>query len=331
MAICLVGLGSNVGDRQRALDRGVELLGCNPAIRVKAHSRWYQTAAIGGPAGQDPFLNGAALLETSLEPGQLASVLLAIEAELGRQRSQQWAPRTLDLDLLLYNAQIIETPDLVVPHPRMAWRRFVLQPAAEIAPSMLHPRIAWTIGQLWNHLNTALPYVAVTAATAADKAMLARWLVEECNTRKPGTTRLIADPPRPPRLQGHGPDWASRALQGEIEFLDRRAALLAPGAPEWSLTGVLAIGEFWFDEWLAFASLRLPPEDLPILRRHWTALAAGVVRPKLLVHWQTTTDPLARALGQLASRPGLGPVLELKDRDPEQAVRETLAAIDAMG
>ena len=105
---------------------------------------------IGGPAGQEPFLNAAALLETSLPPAELLARLQRIELHLGRTRETRWAARTLDLDLLLYDNLVLNTPYLTLPHPRMAFRRFVLEPAAEVAPEMAHPRLAGPSNACWS-------------------------------------------------------------------------------------------------------------------------------------------------------------------------------------
>jgi pantoate--beta-alanine ligase len=139
MSQALLALGSNLGDRAAALDRAVELLRQVAEITVLRVSKWHETDPVGGPARQGAYLNGAALIETSLEPHALLRELQRIEAELGRIRSERWGPRTIDLDLLLYDALVLDTANLTIPHPRMSQRRFVLAPAAEIAPEMLDP------------------------------------------------------------------------------------------------------------------------------------------------------------------------------------------------
>src|SRR5262245_18860694 len=122
MASALVGLGSNLGDRAPTLDRAIQLIGATQQTRLVKHSRWIGTRPIGQSAGAGEFLNGAALLETTLEPQALLVQLQSIENQLGRQRNDRWGPRTLDLDLLLYDDLIVYSPALALPHPRMSFR-----------------------------------------------------------------------------------------------------------------------------------------------------------------------------------------------------------------
>ena len=144
----LIGLGSNLGDRQAALDGAVAALAATPGILVRKVSTFYETEPVGGPPGQGAYLNAAAVLETSLDPFALLKVLQEIEARFGRVRTVRWGERTLDLDLLLFGDRIIETPELVVPHPRYAARRFVLEPLAEVAPEAVDPVRKRTIREL---------------------------------------------------------------------------------------------------------------------------------------------------------------------------------------
>ena len=110
-------------------------------------SRWYETEPV-GVAAQPPFLNGAAAGETGLSPGALLDAILEIERERGRTRPFAGAPRTLDLDLVLFGDRVLNEPGLVVPHPRFRERRFVLEPLAEIAPAMVDPVTGLTVAGL---------------------------------------------------------------------------------------------------------------------------------------------------------------------------------------
>ena len=150
---CAIGLGSNLGDSISILAGAIDRLQTHPQIKGIAVSSWYQTAPVGPP--QPDYLNGCALLETSLAPLDLLNTLQAIESEFGRVRQEVWGARTLDLDLLLYEDRIIDLPTLQVPHPRMLERAFVLVPLAEIVPNWIEPRSRESIAVLCNKLECA--------------------------------------------------------------------------------------------------------------------------------------------------------------------------------
>ena len=138
MTTAYVGLGANLGDRELALARALELLG--ERVDVTAVSRFRDTAPV-GYADQPRFLNAAARVETELAPRALLEVLLAVERELGRVRegAPRFGPRTIDLDLLLYGDETVDEPGLTVPHPRLHERRFALEPLAELDPGLVVP------------------------------------------------------------------------------------------------------------------------------------------------------------------------------------------------
>jgi 2-amino-4-hydroxy-6-hydroxymethyldihydropteridine diphosphokinase len=134
-----VGLGGNLGDRRANLDRAVKLLRREPGLRVAGVSSFRETDPV-GYVDQPRFLNGAVALETGLGARELLDRLLAIERALGRERTgPRFGPRAIDLDLLLYGAETIDEPGLTVPHPRLAERRFVLEPLAELDPDLALP------------------------------------------------------------------------------------------------------------------------------------------------------------------------------------------------
>ncbi len=144
-----IALGSNQGDRRATLDSAVAHLTHPGRIDVIAVSPFIETRAV-GPGVQGPYLNAAARLECSIGPRELLQALLSIEAAHGRVRrpAERWGPRTLDLDLLLYDDLVIDEPGLTVPHPRMHERTFVLEPLAEIAPDIVHPRLGLRVESL---------------------------------------------------------------------------------------------------------------------------------------------------------------------------------------
>ncbi|MBA4104235.1 MAG: 2-amino-4-hydroxy-6-hydroxymethyldihydropteridine diphosphokinase [Pirellula sp.] len=226
MAHALVALGSNLGDRAKLLNAALIELARLPHTRLIRRSGWFETPPIGGPDGQGAFLNGAALLWTALAPRQLLAELRRTEEQLGRVRGERWGARVIDLDLLLFDQLVIEhrdcSPglrpgvdtrttllqsaarppggaggcngddahdnDLIVPHPRMAFRRFALEPAAAAAPWMVHPTSGWTVQALCEQLTRGENVVAVAAEEASEAAA---W-VERLRTRFGAGPRIVA-------------------------------------------------------------------------------------------------------------------------------------------
>ena len=150
MAEVLLGLGSNLGDPRSNLRQAIQRLASD--CRIQQVSPFYRTEPV-GYHDQDWFLNGAVRAETALEPAALLERIAGIEQTLGRQREVPDGPRTIDIDILLVDDLVVDEPRLAVPHPRMHLRRFVLAPAAEIAPEWVHPILRQTLGALLEELH----------------------------------------------------------------------------------------------------------------------------------------------------------------------------------
>jgi 2-amino-4-hydroxy-6-hydroxymethyldihydropteridine diphosphokinase len=135
----VIALGSNLGERLATINGAIASLDRTPGVLVTRVSSIHETEPVGGPPGQGMCLNAAALIATEFEPLELLRVLQDIETLFGRQRTIHWGERTLDLDLLLFEDRILETPELCLPHPRMRERRFVLEPLLELAPAAVDP------------------------------------------------------------------------------------------------------------------------------------------------------------------------------------------------
>lgn len=146
-----VAFGSNLGDKKKFLDDGIQGLRTTPSCEVEAVSEYLVTEPYGG-VEQDEFLNGVLKLRTLLTPEELLDRLHELEAAANRERIIHWGPRTLDLDILFYDNEIIDTPNLHIPHIDMENRDFVLKPMDEIAPYYRHPVLNKTIHQLLNEL-----------------------------------------------------------------------------------------------------------------------------------------------------------------------------------
>ncbi len=151
MCEVFLGLGSNLGDRARLLDRAVAAL---ESLGKVTRSRWYETAAVGLP-GAPQFLNGVVRLETNLAPDELLRQTREIERRLGRDPLRRAGSRTMDIDILLYGRQVISRPGFEVPHPRLHQRAFVLVPLAELAPNLVHPVLGKTVVELLADVGSA--------------------------------------------------------------------------------------------------------------------------------------------------------------------------------
>lgn len=150
MATAFIGFGSNLGNRIDFCDRAVTLLGLLPHSRLDAVSSLYETEPIEDGAAPGPawFLNGAVQIETNITPKSLLEICREIERALGRDQDNRKGPRTLDLDLLLYDECVLNEPGLIIPHPRLHQRRFVLAPLVELDPDRRHPVIGQRLREL---------------------------------------------------------------------------------------------------------------------------------------------------------------------------------------
>ena len=160
-AHCLIGCGTNEGARREQLNQAIDMLRFMPGVRLVDVSHFLETLPVGGPPGQSPYLNAACLIETTFKPAEVLDMLLAVENTLHRSRETRWGPRTIDLDLLLYDDCVLKTECLQVPHPRMTTRRFVLEPAAAIAADLKHPVAGCTIRELLENISERHLHVAV--------------------------------------------------------------------------------------------------------------------------------------------------------------------------
>lgn len=225
MTSCLLGLGSNLGDSEAALRAAVAEIRALPDVQVVRESALLRTRPIGGPADQPEYVNGAVLVETTIAPLTLLAELQQIENRHGRLRSERWGPRTLDIDLLLYGNDIIETPMLVLPHSRLSFRRFVLEPAAEIAAKMLHPVIGWPVERLLLHLQMASDLLAIVSPSDALRSEVAELLTRERSAESASRPRFETADHHWPRLWS---DWLQMTPRSRTAHSQQTTALKNP-------------------------------------------------------------------------------------------------------
>jgi 2-amino-4-hydroxy-6-hydroxymethyldihydropteridine diphosphokinase len=337
MVDCLLGLGSNIGDRRAQLDTAVQLICGHPQIQRVSTSSYHATRPVGGPTGQDVFLNAALRIRTTLTVGDLFAVLQDVEQRLGRRRLERWGPRTIDIDILFYGQEMVTSRDLIVPHPRMAVRRFVLAPAREVAADMRHPGTGASIAELLDRLARPPHYVAITGFRTEQAANLAVTAATICGLHV---------------LLGAGPtlmsqDGASVWHDISVELLQRvhaerrdqlvslwSEAELAPA--EWH------VSSFWLPELIAVARARLAPESRAKLEQAYELAAGQVPVPHCVVFLDPrldgkaseaacrAADDWADAVAQELSRPGSPPCLHVPGAALQVALTELTAAVDAM-
>jgi len=178
-AQCLISFGSNLGHRDALIADAARIIDASPMIGTLHASRLFETPPIGGPTGQEPFLNAVAAFETSASARQILVLLQQTEEQLGRQRRQRWDARSIDLDVVLHGELVGGGTGLIVPHPRYTARQFVLQPACDVAPHYRDPRFGWTLKRLAQHLNEGVPSLALVGSDVATREDLCRRLERE--------------------------------------------------------------------------------------------------------------------------------------------------------
>ncbi len=347
MATCLIGLGANLGDRRATLDRAVDQIGRLAGVRLLRASPWRSTHPIGGPSGQPDFLNGALLIESRLSPLDLLQQLHAIEDAAGRKRDVQWQSRTLDLDLLLFDQQI-SAGEPILPHPRMAFRRFVLDCACAIAPDLIHPTTGWTLSQLQHHLRETPPYIALcdyaeSASGRAFASTLATALagIVVFDSATPVTDSL-------PTVRGREDSIKSLSFWERAIETGFSEVSQAADRDQW------VVSRFWSPKVVARAELFLAPNDFIKFRDKWSPRNPQFATPRFVValtEASNTSESIDQAISaatlmsadqkhvlalewkhqvnKLLTEPGRGPILHSTAATPDELLAEIVAAARA--
>jgi 2-amino-4-hydroxy-6-hydroxymethyldihydropteridine diphosphokinase len=299
MARCLIGCGSNLGSRRQQIQTALDLLRYMPGVELLAVSRFRETRPVGGPARQGSFLNGACLIETDLPPGDLLGALCAVENTLARRRDERWGPRTIDLDLLLYGDLVVESPELTLPHPRMATRRFVLEPCAEIAGELPHPVAGCTVRELLDNISVPHPLVAVVGIPGSGSTEVATAVADAT------LARLIRAPrplPLGPGDAGDGEDHARRPGEAPsaVEIAPWRDLVAAWREPlvteSWEEDPQGTILDYSLDLARAAAAEALRPASWSGFDASFVEAAAGSVAPHVAIFLELSGPALRNRL-----------------------------------
>jgi 2-amino-4-hydroxy-6-hydroxymethyldihydropteridine diphosphokinase len=282
-----IGLGSNLGDRLRYIDSGVKMLAGAPELRLLRVSDVIETP----PLSQDDqpnYLNAVAEVQTQLNPHGLLKTSGEIEILLGRRRKEKWGPRTIDIDLLLFGNEILNEPNLIVPHPQMHLRSFVLKGLAQLNAGLLHPVLGASVAELAERLNgldfaldpQRSQLVCVSGIIGVGKTTLAEKLAKELGCR------ILREPydtnPYMPLVYAGKKELA---LDSQLYFLDGRIKQLDKSALS---PGRIVVSDYVFDKELIYARRLLSEEQLALYKDIHASMAGKAARPVLVIYLRDT-------------------------------------------
>ena len=287
--IAYIGLGSNLGDRRRAISSAVHALGRSPGIDMLGVSDVKETAPLGG-ARQPNYLNAVAKIVTARDPEDLLDALHAIEDMLGRVRREKWGPRSIDLDLLLYGQKNLRLPNLIVPHPQLHLRSFVLDGLCQLDPELVHPLLGASVTELAGRLNgrdfTLDPEAPALVSVAGLIGVGKTTLVSRLTGSLQGEVLLEPYDTNPflPQVYAGRKDLA---LDCQLYFLLGRAAQLAPEA---LTAGKVSLTDYVFEKELVYARRLLDIEQLKLYEQIYEAIVEKVAAPILVIYLQDTPE-----------------------------------------
>jgi 2-amino-4-hydroxy-6-hydroxymethyldihydropteridine diphosphokinase len=284
-----IGLGSNLGNRNKSIQSAVKMLGETKGIDVIHISNIIETSPL-GKMNQSAYLNAVTEIETSHSVGDLHKRLVDIETTLGRENKEKWASRIIDLDLLLFGQKIINNPGLTVPHPQMHLRSFVLKGMCRLNPELVHPILNESMKELAARLNGAdyvlnpnVPQlVSIAGIIGVGKTTLAQNLAKLLG----GKLLLEAYDTNPfmPEVYAGKKQFA---LDSQLYFLTTRTEQLNPDVLE---AGKIAVSDYVFNKELIYARLLLDARQLKLYERTYPPFAAQVVPPVLVIYLQDSFE-----------------------------------------
>jgi deoxyguanosine kinase len=282
-----IGLGSNLGDRERTIRAALALLGGNGSIEVARVSDLKETAPLAGKP-QPTYLNGVAEVRTMLPPRELLRKLQATETALGRSPHAKWESRPIDLDLLLFGGEVINTSELVVPHPQMHLRAFVLDGLCQLNPQLMHPRLQEPVSELFRRVDDgnfvldpqAPQLISVAGIIGVGKTTLAKKLAEVL----PG--EVLFEPYNTnPFLPEVYAGKQELALDSQLYFLVNRAKQLDPDALS---RDKVFVTDYVFEKEMIYARRLLNPVQLALYKTIYRPFAQRAAAPVLVIYVHDT-------------------------------------------
>ena len=301
-AQCLISFGSNLGERDCLIAQAARMIAESTLVDELRASRLFETPPIGGPGGQEPFLNAVAAFDTLASARQILELLQQVEEHLGRQRRRRWDARSIDLDVVLHGELVGGGTGLIVPHPRYTARQFVLEPACDVAAHYRDPRFGWSIEQLAAHLGRGVPSLALIGGSEATRNELCRRLHEQHDILT----------------------FADKTTTEPIPIVGR-APLIAPSKTKRTAETLEPFAQMQHSDrrWVAAFVPPLPELDL--------AETAGSDVPRLIARIQSTTAATRwPAPHQMWPAGWRWPEYRLEIDDLDWAVSEIVSALDSM-
>jgi 2-amino-4-hydroxy-6-hydroxymethyldihydropteridine diphosphokinase len=282
-----IGLGSNLGDRQKNIRDALKILSDTDGVKVERNSEIIETIPLAGQ-DQPKYLNTVAEFTTTLTARQLHKKIIDIEIAFGRSRNVKWAPRMMDIDIIFFSDEVINQPSLIVPHPQMHLRTFVLKGICELNSGLEHPAMKVSVSELLSRLNgrdfipdsNRCQLVCVAGIIGAGKTTLAQKITQLLNCE------LLLEPyDKNPFLPAVYAGKTELALDSQLFFLTHRVEQLNTGELE---KGRIYVTDYIFDKELIYANLQLDKHQLELYLKLYNKLKTEISQPVLVIYLTDT-------------------------------------------
>lgn len=296
-----LGLGSNLGDRETYIKKALHNIAQKPDIKITGQSNLIETPPLGG-ADQPDYINAVAAVKTTLSPVDFFNRLNETEKKLGRTRKKKWSSRPIDLDLLIFDSEVINTPRLTVPHPRMHLRSFVLKGLCQLAPGLIHPVMKVTVEELLQRLggrsfvlNPQKPQlVSIAGNIGVGKTTLAKKL-----STKIGCECILELYDKNPFMPSVYAGKKELALDSQLFFLTSRAQQLHPDGFR---SGQIAVSDYVFEKELIYAEKLLNKKQLSLYEIIYSRFENEHIQPVLVIYLKDSAENCLKKI-QKRNRP----------------------------